>query len=95
VHARYVSQGTRRGPSASHLLVCPRLLALAQQLLHVLDAAHLAVDLLEHGCALLQPEDDVLLHERELDVARQLLQLRQLRVRLRDQSFLVLLTTQR
>jgi hypothetical protein len=53
------------------------------------------VDLLEHGCTLLQPEDDVLLHERKLDVARQLLQLRQLGVRLRDQSFLVLFAAQR
>lgn len=53
------------------------------------------MDLLEHRRALLQPENHVLLHERKLDVARQLLELRQLRIRLRNQAFLVLLAAER
>lgn len=80
---------------SDYLLVRPRLGVLAQQLLNVLDAAHLAVDLLQHRRALLQPEQHVLLHERKLDVRRQLLQLRQLRIRLLDEPLLVLLAPQR
>lgn len=61
----------------------------------MLDAAHLGVDLLEHLGALLQAEDDVLLDQRELDAARELLELRQLRVRLLQQRLLVFLPPQR
>jgi hypothetical protein len=48
----------------------------------MLYATHLFVNLLQHLCALLQPKDDILLYLRKLYIRRQLLQLRQLRIRL-------------
>lgn len=53
----------------AYFLVCPSLLILAHELLHVFYAAHLLVDLLQHRSALLQAEQNILLHKRELDVA--------------------------
>lgn len=64
---------------------------LAHELLDIIDAAHLGMDFLENLAALLQAKDDVLLDLGELDVARQLLELLELRVRLREQRLLVLL----
>jgi len=63
-------------------LISPCLLVLAQQLLHLFNAAHLLVYFLQHRRTLLQPVQHILLHERELDIARQLLQLLELRIRL-------------
>jgi len=53
------------------------------------------VDLLQHAGALLQTVQNVLLHERELDIRGQRLELRELRVRLCQQRFLVFLLSQR
>ena len=75
----------------TYLLVCSCLLILAHQLLHVLYAAHLLVDLLQHRSTLLQAKQNILLHKCKFHVARQLLELSQLRVRLGQQRFLVLL----
>jgi hypothetical protein len=66
----------------ANLLISPRLLILAQQLLHILDAAHFFVDLLQHCCALLQAIQHIFLHKREFDIGGQDLELRQLRIRL-------------
>ena len=79
----------------AHLLVCPRLGVLAQQLLHVLYAAHFLLDLLQHSSTLLQPIQHIFLHKRKLDIACELLQLRQLCIGLLNQSFLVLLAPER
>lgn len=78
----------------SHLLVCNRVGRLAHELLDVLDAAHLGVDLLQDLCALLQTKDYVLLDEGELDVARELLKLVELRIRLGEQGLLVFFAPQ-
>jgi hypothetical protein len=75
-----LEQGTRCG---TDLLICSCLLVVGKQLLHVLYATHFLMDLLEHRSALLESVEHVLLHQRELDVARQLFELRQLRIRLR------------
>lgn len=80
---------------ADFLLVRNGIRRLAHELLDVIDAAHLGVDLPEHARALLQAEDDVLLYEGELDVAGELLELGQLGVRLGEQLLLVLLPPQR
>lgn len=77
--------------AATHILIRDRVGRLAHELLHVLDPAHLGVYLLQHLGALLQAEHDVLLDQGELDARGQLLQLLQLRVRPREQRFLVLL----
>ena len=61
---------------AAHLLISTSLLVLTQQLLYVLDAAHFLVDLLENCRSLLQTKQDILLHQGELDVAGEDLQLR-------------------
>lgn len=53
------------------------------------------MDLLQHRRALLQPVHHILLHQRKLDIRSELLQLRQLRVRLLDEALLVLLAPQR
>lgn len=66
----------------------------AHELLDMFDTAHLLVNLLQHLCALLQAEDDVLLDLRKLDVARQLLKLLELRVRLDQKRLLVLFAPQ-
>ncbi|RBQ80867.1 hypothetical protein VDGD_21129 [Verticillium dahliae] len=76
------------------LLVREGLGVLAHHALDALNAAHLGLDILEHARALLQPEHDVLLYERELDVGRQVLQLGELGVRLGEQGLLVLLAAQ-
>ena len=78
----------------AYLLVRDGLGRLAHELLDVLDTAHLGVDLLKHARALLQAEDDILLDEGELDVARQLLELGELGVRLDEELLLVLLAPQ-
>lgn len=75
-------------------MISNRLSRIAHELLDVVEAAHLAVDLLQDAGALAQAVDDVLLDEGELDGARQLLQLGQLRVRLGQQLLLVLLAPQ-
>lgn len=53
------------------------------------------MDLLQYGSTLLQPKEHVFLNERELDIAGELLQLRQLCVGLLDQSLLVFLPSER
>lgn len=75
----------------ANLLIGPRLFRLAHQFLHTFQAAHLFLDRLQDIRPLLQPKKDILLHERKLYPARQLLQLLQLRVRLRQQRLLVFL----
>jgi hypothetical protein len=55
----------------------------------VLDATHLGVDLLEDLGPLLQPEDDVLLDEGELDARDEAFELLELGVRLLQQRLLV------
>jgi hypothetical protein len=69
----------------TYLLIGNRVGRLAHELLHLVDAAHLAVDLGQYARALLEAEDDVLLDLRKLDVGRQLLELRQLGVGLAEQ----------
>jgi hypothetical protein len=82
------------GKGSTYPLVRNRVCRVPHQLLDVLDAAHLGVDLAQHARALLQAEHDVLLDQRELDARRQLLELRQLRVRLGEERLLVLLAAQ-
>lgn len=67
---------------------------LPHELLDVLDAAHLAVNLLQDFGALLQAKDDVLLDLRKLDARRQLLELLELRVRLGEEALLVFFAAQ-
>jgi len=75
-------------------LVGNRVGRLAHQLLDVLDAAHLAVDLLQHLSALLQTKYHILLDQGELDAGRELLQLFQLSVCLSEERLLVLLAAE-
>lgn len=78
----------------TYLLVRNGIGRLPHQLLDVVYAAHLGVDLLEDSCALLQAEDDVLLDLRKLDVGRELLELFQLGVRLGEEGLLVFLAAE-
>jgi hypothetical protein len=83
-----------RQETRTYLLVGDGVGGLAHELLDVLDAAHLGVDLLEHARALLQAKHNVLLDLRKLDAAHQLLELLELRVRLGQLRLLVLLVPQ-
>lgn len=80
----------RRGHPRAYLLVSDGVGRLAHELLDVLDAAHLGVDLLQDLGALLQAEHDVLLDHGELDGRGELLELFELGVRLLEEGLLVL-----
>lgn len=84
----------RREGRKTYLLISNGIGRLAHQLLHVLDAAHLGVDLLEHLCTLLQSKQDVFLDESKLDAGGELLELLQLAVCLGEERFLVLLASE-
>ena len=63
-----VTNGRReRQREKTNLLIGNCISRLAHELLNVLDAAHLGVDLAQHFGALLQAKDNVLLDQRELD----------------------------
>lgn len=79
----------------TNLLVRNSLRRLAHQLLHVLDSAHLGVNLTEHSRALLQAEEDIFLDECELDRRGQALELFELRVGFGEEGLLVLFASQR
>jgi hypothetical protein len=74
-----------------YFLIRLRLRALAHDKLHLIQPAHLLMYLLQHLRPLLQPKHDIFLHERELHIGRQGLQVRQLLIRLRQQRLLVFL----
>jgi hypothetical protein len=77
-----------------HLLVGYRLGRVVHQLLDGLEAAHLAVDLLQRLGALLDAGQDIALDARKLDVGRQLQQLLELRIGRGDERFVELFAPQ-
>lgn len=68
--------------------------ALAHELLDLLDATHLSLDLLEHSGALLQAKQDIFLDEGKLDVGGQGLELCKLLICARQECFLVFLAAE-